>query len=298
MSTSLTLARAPTPGSAIAMIVGAMACFTLSDALAKYLTGFLPVIVIVWIRYFAFVVVLSPLLRRGRTVLRTKHPWLHLLRALALACSAAFFILGLRALPLAEVTALAFASPLFVTVLSAWLLHERVDRVQWLVVTVGFAGVLVVMRPGTGAFQFAALFPLCSSLAWAIAVICTRKLTLHDGVDTTLLYSGLFGFALLSIAALPQFVVPPAAAIGAAVAMALVWSAAQWLSVHAYHRGDAAVLAPFSYTQLLWSTLIGIAVFRHVPDTATFAGIGTILVCGVVAAWWSTRDAAGPARPG
>ena len=101
-----------------------------------------------------------------------------------------------------------------------------------------------------------------------------------------------------SVVALPQFVVPPPAAIGAGVAMALVWSAAQWLSVHAYHRGDAAVLAPFSYTQLLWSTLIGVAIFRHVPDGATLAGIGTILVCGVVAAWWSTRDAAGPARPG
>lgn len=295
---SPTLTRAPTPGSAIAMIVAAMGCFAVSDALAKYLTGFLPVIVIVWIRYFAFAIALLPLLRRGRTVLRTRRAWLHLVRAIALVASASFFILGLRALPLAEATALAFASPLFVTVLSAWLLREQVDRVQWLVVTVGFFGVLVVMRPGTTAFQFAALYPLCSSLAWAIAVICTRKLTQHDGVDTTLLYSGLFGFLLLTLVALPQLVVPPPATVGIAVAMALVWSAAQWLSVNGYHRGDAAVLAPFSYTQLLWSTLIGIVAYRHVPDAATLAGIGTILVCGVVAAWWSTRDAAAAEHPG
>jgi len=298
MPTSLTLARTQTPGSAIAMIVGAMACFSISDALAKYLTAFLPIVVIVWIRYLAFVVTLSPLLRRGRVVLRTRRPWLHFVRAVALAASAAFFILALRMLPMAEATALVFASPLFVTVLSAWLLHERVDRVRWLIVMVGFAGVLVVMRPGTATFHAAALLPLCSSVAWAISVICTRKLTARDGVDTTLVYSGLIGFALLTVLALPQIVVPPVEALGAAVGMAVVWSAAQWLSVHAYHRGNVSMLAPFSYSQLLWSTLIGMIAFRHVPDTATFIGIVTILACGVVAVWWSTRDAAEPERPG
>ncbi len=298
VNTSLIVTPARTPGAAIAMIVGAMACFSVSDALAKYLTGFLPIAVIVWIRYLAFVVTLSPLLRRGRTVLRTNRPWLHLVRAVALALSAAFFILALRVLPMAEATALVFASPLFVTLLSAWLLRERADRVQWLLVMVGFAGVLAVMRPGTAAFHPGALFPVCSSIAWAVSVICTRKLTAHDGVDTTLVYSGLFGFALLTVIALPQFVVPPPEALAAAAGMAVVWSAAQWLSVHAYHRGNIAVLAPFSYSQPLWSTLIGVIVFRHVPDTPTFIGIVTILACGVVAVWWGTRDAAEPERPG
>lgn len=298
MTTSLTLSPARTPGSAIAMIVAAMACFSVSDALAKYLTGFLPIVVIVWIRYLAFVVTLSPLLRRGPMILRTKRPWLHLVRAISLALSAAFFILALRVLPMAEATALVFASPLFVTVLSAWLLRERVDRVRWLIVMVGFAGVLAVMRPGTATFHLAALYPICSSIAWAVSVICTRKLTVRDGVDTTLVYSGLIGFTLLTVIALPQLVVPPLEALAAAVGMAVVWSAAQWLSVHAYHRGNVSVLAPFSYSQLLWSTLIGMLVFRHVPDTATFIGIVTILACGVVAVWWSTRDAAEPERPG
>lgn len=280
------------------MIVGAMACFSLSDALAKYLTGYLPIVVIVWIRYLAFFVTLVPLLRRGRSVLRTRRPWLHVLRAVALAASAAFFIFALRALPIAEATALVFASPLFVTVLSAWILDERVDRVRWLIVVTGFVGVLTVMRPGSAAFQPAAVLPVCSSLAWAVAVICTRKLTVHDGVDTTLAWSGLIGFTGLSVLALPQAVVPPADALWAAAGMAIVWSAAQWLSVHAYHRGDVSVLAPFSYSQLLWSTLIGVVAFHHVPDAATFTGIVTILACGVVAVWWGTRDRAEPDRPG
>ena len=191
-----------------------------------------------------------------------------------------------------------FASPLVVTVLSAWLLREHVDRVRWLIVGVGFAGVLIVMRPGSAAFHLAALLPICSSLCWAVSVICTRKLTAHDGVDTTLVYSGLIGFALLTALALPQIEVPPPEALGAAVTMAIVWSAAQWLSVHAYHRGNVSVLAPFSYSQLLWSTLIGVLVFGHVPDAASFAGIVTILACGGVAVWWSTRNAAEPERPG
>ena len=280
------------------MLVAAMACFSTSDALAKFLTTMLPVAVIVWVRYLAFVVTLVPLLRRGHTVLRTRRLWLHGIRAVALASSAAFFILALRALPMAEATALVFASPLFVTVLSAWLLDERVDAVRWLIVVAGFAGVIVVMRPGSAVFRFEALLPICSSMAWAISVICTRKLALHDGVDTTLVYSGIFGFALVTLIALPQIAVPPLEGILAAVAMAVVWSAAQWLSVHAYHRGNVSVLAPFTYSQLLWSTLIGVVAFGHVPDGGSLAGIATILACGVIAMWWSTRDEAEPERPG
>ena len=280
------------------MLVAAMACFSASDALAKYLTGMLPVAVIVWVRYLAFMVTLIPLLRRGRSVLRTQRLWLHGIRSIALAASASFFILALRVLPMAEATALVFASPLFVTILSAWLLDERVDAVRWLIVVAGFVGVVVVMRPGSAVFRFEALLPICSSIAWAISVICTRKLAMHDGVDTTLVYSGIFGFAVVTLVALPQIAVPPAEGSLAAVAMAVVWSAAQWLSVHAYHRGNVSVLAPFSYSQLMWSTLIGFVVFRHIPDGASLAGICTILACGVVAMWWSTRDEAEPERPG
>ena len=290
--------RQATPASAIAMLVAAMACFSTSDALAKFLTGLLPVAVIVWVRYLAFVITLVPLLRRGRRVLRTRKAWLHGVRALALASSATFFILGLRVLPMAEATALVFASPLFVTLLSAWLLDERVDAVRWLIVVAGFAGVIVVMRPGSAVFRFEALLPICSSVAWAISVVCTRKLTVHDGVETTLVYSGILGLGLVSLVAVPQLTVPPLEGIAAAVAMAVIWSGAQWLSVHAYHRGNVSVLAPFSYSQLLWSTIIGIAVFGHLPDGASLVGIGTILACGVVAMWWSTRDELPPERPG
>lgn len=280
------------------MVVAAMACFSTSDALAKFLTGMLPVAVIVWVRYLAFLLTLVPLLRRGRSVLRTDALWLHGIRALALAASAAFFILALRVLPIAEATALVFASPLFVTLLSAWVLRERVDAVRWLVVVVGFAGVLVVMRPGSAVFRLEALLPIGSSIAWAISVICTRKLTVRDGVDTTLVYSGILGFAVVTLIAAPQMVVPPLAGVVAAVAMAIIWSGAQWLSVHAYHRGNVSVLAPFSYSQLLWSTMIGVVAFRHVPDGASLVGICTILGCGGVAMWRSTRDELEPERPG
>jgi drug/metabolite transporter (DMT)-like permease len=293
-----TLTQRRTPASAIAMVVAAMACFSTSDALAKFLTGMLPVAVIVWVRYLAFLVTLAPLLRRGRLVLRTRKAWLHGVRALALASSATFFILALRVLPMAEATALVFASPLFVTLLSAWLLNERVDAARWLIVAVGFVGVIIVMRPGSAVFRVEALLPICSSLAWAVSVICTRTLTVHDGVETTLVYSGLLGFALVSLVAVPQLTVPPVEGVIAAVSMAVVWSGAQWLSVHAYHRGNVSVLAPFSYSQLLWSTLIGVVIFRHLPDGASLLGIGIILACGVVAMWRSTRDELEPERPG
>jgi drug/metabolite transporter (DMT)-like permease len=232
---------------------------------------------------------LSPLLWANGGWMRSKRPAIQATRALAVVASALLFILGLGALPIAEATALVFASPLFVTLLSVIVLRERVDRVRWLVVGVGFAGVLIVMRPGSAAFQPAALLPVASSMAWAVAVIFTRKSTASDGIATTMLHSAAIGLAVLSLLVVPGFVVPtPGEAVIAAL-MAVAWCAAQWLTVGAYHRSDASLLAPFSYSQVLWAGLLGFAVFGHVPDAPALAGMAVILSCGALAALWAVR---------
>ena len=152
------------------MLVAAMACFSASDALAKYLTGMLPVAVIVWVRYLAFMVTLIPLLQRGRSVLRTQRLWLHGIRSIALAASASFFILALRVLPMAEATALVFASPLFVTILSAWLLVGKAPRLAWTFTTLLMflltIGQSILMKPDVNAnWQYLILTLICAALS-------------------------------------------------------------------------------------------------------------------------------------
>lgn len=273
----------------IVMMIGAMACFSGSDALAKQLTHRLPAVEIAWFRYLGLMVVLLAIWR-GRTSLpRTANLGVQVLRAVGLVSSATFFILALRALPIAEATALSFASPLFVTVLALLLLNERIERLRWIVVCVGFAGVLLVLRPGSSTFEPAALLPLASSAAWAVALISTRKAAVHDSATTTIAYSAGVGFAVLSVMALPGFVMPARGELFLLLAMAIAWCAAQWLTVSAYHAGAASVLAPFAYTQLLWSNLLGYVMFAHVPDALSLAGIAIILACGMLAAWGAVR---------
>lgn len=271
------------------MLVCAIACFSASDVLAKQLASRLPAVEIAWFRYLSLALALLPFLGRRDIALRSARLSVQVARAIALVASTLFFILALRMLPVAEATALVFASPLFITILSAIVLKESVEKARWWIVIVGFGGVLVVMRPGSTAFQPAALLPIASSIAWAIAVIFTRKASGKDGVASTMVHSGFIGFTLLSVIVLPRFLVPTLAELLTAAAMCVVWCAAQWLTVAAYHRGDASTLAPITYSQLIWSSVLGYAVFGHIPDATSLAGIVVILCCGALAAYWSTR---------
>jgi drug/metabolite transporter (DMT)-like permease len=196
------------------------------------------------------------------------------------------------ALPVAEATALAYASPLFITILCAFVLREHVDRVRWMIVGAGFCGVLMVMQPGSAAFQPVALLPVAASMAWAVAVIFTRKASGRDGVATTMLHSSVIGVAVLSALTIPLFRTPTPVQFAALATMGLLWSVAQWLMVASYHRGDASKLAPFAYSQLLWASLFGYVVFGHVPDAIAIAGILVILGCGALAGY---REAQAPA---
>ncbi|HEY4067378.1 MAG TPA: DMT family transporter [Burkholderiaceae bacterium] len=271
------------------LLVASMACFSVSDALAKQLTSHLPALEITWFRCLGLLISVMPLWRRERGALKSHRLALQIGRAAGLIGSAVLFILALGRLPIADATAMVFASPLFVTVLSALLLRERVAALRWAVVVTGFAGVLIVMRPGSSTYQSAALLPLGSSIAWALALICTRKVSQTDSVASTMTHSALIGCALLSLLVVPVFVRPtwPEAALLAA--MTLAWCSAQWLTVAAYHRAEASTLAPFAYSQLLFSTFLGAVVFGQWPDAIAFFGIALILCCGAVALWESTR---------
>jgi drug/metabolite transporter (DMT)-like permease len=270
-----------------AMLVAAMACFSISDVLAKHLSADLAPVVLAWCRYVLLLALVAPLAVVRPQILRTRRPYLQLLRSVGLVGSAVLFLLGLRLLPVAEATAMVFASPLFVTLLATLFLGERLSLPRWLPVALGFAGVLVVVRPGAGVFGMAALFPLLSSLAWACAVVCTRKLSAEDSSATTTFYSALAGAAALTIA-LPPIDASLAAHAPALALMACSWCAAQWLTISAYRAAPATSIAPYAYSQLVWATLLSIAVFAHVPDLMSLSGMGIIVAAGVLA-WRNTR---------
>lgn len=269
----------------IVLIVGAMAFFSLSDALVKRLTaGGLPIVEIAWFRYVALSASIGWLVLRGGRLHRPRAPGLQLQRGLAVVGSALLFIAGLSQLPLAAATALVFSSPLFVTALSVLLLGEHVLPRQWGWVLLGFIGVLIVVRPGSSAFEAASLLPIASSAAWALGMVLTRRLAPLDTALTTQACTAAVGLALTTLLLPWHAVLPAPADLASLAGMALAWTLAQWMVVHAYSQDEAARLAPFAYSQLIWANLLSILLLAQLPRPITLLGTAVIVLAGLGAA--------------
>ena len=285
--------RRDEPMRGIPLLLCAIVLFSISDAMAKRLGQSLPAVEVAWLRYLAFLaLVLLPLARRGGSrLVASRAPWLQVLRGLGVVGSAVFFIMALQRLPMAEATAINFVSPVFVTVLSVFFLAERVGWRRWSAIAVGLVGMLLIVRPGSALFSAAALLPVVSSASWACAIVVTRRMGTLDRPETTLLWTAAVGFVVLTLL-LPLVVLlrgdglamPDAGQWGLGLLIGLVSSVAQWLVVLAFRAAPATVLAPFSYTQLLTSGLLGLVVFGNAPDGWTLLGAAVIAASGLYTA--------------
>ena len=278
--------RPEDPLRGILLVLAATCCFSVSDALAKVLAQTLPPIEVAWLRYVAFVALtLLPLARRGGLrVLRSRQPGLQVLRGVGVVGSAVAFTAAVQALPLAEATAINFVSPAFITVLAILFLGEQVGWRRWAAIVVGLVGVLIVVRPGSGAMQAAAIFPVLTAASWACAVIVTRKMAGVDPPATTLLWSAGVGLVLLSLLVPFVWITPSWPEVALGFLIGAVSTAGHGLVVLAYRVAQASVLAPFSYAQLLTSTLAGLAMFGAVPDGWTLVGAAVIVASGLYTA--------------
>jgi drug/metabolite transporter (DMT)-like permease len=278
--------RADRPFRGIALILASTVFLGASDVTAKYLSATLPSIEIAWIRFLVFALIMSPAMLPGSPLysLRTKRRGLQLMRGAALLGSSLFFISGLRFLPIAEASATGFVSPLFVTGLSIIFLGEEVGLRRWIATALGLTGVIIILRPGSGAFHPAALFPLISALAWASTLIMTRVMSGTEHVRTTMTYSAIAGVCILSALVPLVWVAPQWPDVFWAVFIGCASTAGQWIVVLAFRYADASVLAPFSYAQLVWVSLLGFIIFGEVPDIWTVTGAAFIVGSGLYTA--------------
>jgi drug/metabolite transporter (DMT)-like permease len=279
-------ARADRPFRGIALILSSTVFLGISDVTAKYLSATLPSIEIAWLRFLVFAMIMAPAMVPGSPLfaLKTGNVGLQLMRGAALLGSSLFFISGLRYLPIAEASATGFVAPLFVTALSIIFLSERVGVRRWLATAAGLAGVLIILRPGTGAFHVAAFFPIVSALAWAATLIMTRMMSGREHAITIMTYSSIAGVAILSMLVPFVWVTPTWHDIMFGILIGVASTAGQWIVVLAFRYADASVLAPFSYTQLLWVASLGFLVFGEVPDAWTVVGTAFIVGSGLYTA--------------
>jgi drug/metabolite transporter (DMT)-like permease len=301
---SSTLPQNARPLTAIALIVLAALLFSLMDASVKYVGVLLSLVVVLWTRYTIQAALMALWLWRkeGRSGFRAAHPRFQALRgALLLAVSALAFY-SVRLMPLAEFTAILMLWPVLATAAAGWLFRERVGRLRWLLVCGGFIGTVIVIRPGSELFGWAALVPIVTALAATAYNLLTSRLALLDHPATTQFYTGITGALLLAPIVLLELGASSVTA-GSALndAAALHWllllgigvmgTLGHLMLILAFGRSGAAALMPFTYTQIGFAAAAGWLVFRQVPDALAWIGIAIIAVCGAATAWLNVRDA-------
>jgi len=269
------------PMLGILLTLGAMGVFSCMDAMSKHLTEHVPVMEVAGGRYFICLLWLFPVVAHGRfAAVRSTAPKLQLLRALGMNGSTVFFIMAVSQLPLAEATSIGFVSPLLITALSVPFLGEKVGIRRWSAIVVGLIGVTIVVRPGSSAFDPAALLPLASAASWAVGIMLTRKMKGWDPALTTLFYSNLVGFVTCA-AILPMIWITPSLVDGLVIlVMGTLSAIGQWLLIASFQRAGTSTLAPFQYSQLLWSTALGFVFFGSIPHLATWIGAAVIVASG------------------
>lgn len=287
------------PGAGIALIVLATACFVVLDTSTKHAGSLAPVMMLLWFRY-AFQALVTFALRlpvQGLGVLRTGSPRFQLLRGGLLMVTSLCSFIGLQHLPVGEFTAMVMLAPLAVTALAAWVLKERVSARRWALLIGGFAGALLVIRPGGQVFGWALVFPLVLVLAYAGFQILTSRMSGNENPYTTHMYTGLVGTVVMLPVAIwhwdtaallahwPWFVL-----LGAAGTFG------HWLLILAYRRAPAATLSPYLYAQIGFATLAGWLAFDHTPDGWAWAGIAVIAVCGVTSGLLTLQETASARR--
>ncbi|MGH8486086.1 MAG: DMT family transporter [Pseudomonas sp.] len=283
--TALTDASQPLRG--ILLVVLATFLFASHDALSKYLAGFYPILWVVWARYLVHTLLMMAIFlpQSGLRVLRTRRPGLQTLRALCLLGTSLLFTTALQYIPLAEATAVNFLAPLLVTALSLPLLGERVTRGQWVAVLVSFVGVTVIIHPGGALFTPAVLLPFGSAMCFCFYQLLTRMLSATDSPTTSNFFTGLLNTLVMS-AIVPMFWQTPSLLHGImAVALGTCGMTAHLFLTQAFRHAPPAMLAPFSYCQIVFAGILGLVLFGHSPDMAGLVGIALICLSGLGAAW-------------
>tara|TARA_R110002073_G_scaffold171041_3_gene327991 strand:- start:822 stop:1736 length:915 start_codon:yes stop_codon:yes gene_type:complete len=269
-------------GQGVLWMIVAMACFVSMDSIAKELVKTHSVVQVVWGRYFFQVAVLAVILfPRLRRLMVTPNLGLQLVRSLLLLVTTGLYFTGLKYVPIAEASAIMMLAPLVVTALSVPLLKERVGPRRWAGVVIGFAGAMVVIRPGGDAMQLAALLPLVAAMTHGVYQVSTRFLSHSESVLTTLCYSALLGAMIMSTAVPFHWTPLPALGWGMLLCAGMFGTLGHFALIKAFTLAPAATVAPFTYTNLIWAAASGFLFFGEWPDVWTFAGAAIIVGSGI-----------------
>ena len=268
----------------ILLMVAAIGIFVAMDTIAKYLAQWYPVPGLIWARYVInLAILLAWFAARGELHrIRTARPGIQLARGLLLASATFFYFSALRVLPIADAAAISFVLPLFVAVLAVPMLGERLDLPRAVAISVGMAGALMIVRPGSTVFTAYSLLPVAMAVCNALYQILTRKVAGLEHPLTSLVWGAIVGAVLFSAVAPFAWETPQTAFHWALLGViGLFASIGHYLLIRAYDYANATLLAPYTYTAMVWAIALGFAVFGHLPDGWSVGGMAVIVASGL-----------------
>jgi drug/metabolite transporter (DMT)-like permease len=276
---------------AIFFMVASGAVFNCANAASKWLIATYPIGEVLFGRSLVALITMATFIlpSAGLAVYRTRKLRAHLMRATSQVGSQTMLLIAFSMMPLAGATAIMFSSPIFSTLASAYFLHEKVGQVRWLVLLIGFLGVLVIANPGADTFSVGALFALGNAVLFGTVVAGVRGMSSTESAQTLIMYQ----LTLLTIAyALSLFlgVRMPTAFDALVMAGSGVGNGvAQYLWTRAIHLAPTSAVVPFQYLQLVWALLLGFAIWGDLPTLGLLAGSAIVIASGLYLFWHETR---------
>ena len=269
----------------IGLMMLAMFLMASMDASAKWLVEDYPIPQILLVRFLVFLVFSMALARRRglRTTIRSRKPALQVVRTLVMLAEIWVFVWAFSLLPLANVHAIAAVSPLIAMALAVPLLGERVGWHRWAAVGAGLVGVLVIVRPGVGATEWAMAIPLLAAFLWALLQVLIRKVGLSDPIETTGLWTAAIAVLAMALFAPFVWIAPTSQAWGLLLLTGLLGTMGHMTLFKALELAPASAVQPFSYMMMVWAAVLGFLVFGAFPDGWTIAGAGIIAASGLYA---------------
>jgi drug/metabolite transporter (DMT)-like permease len=270
------LARPSTPRAMVLTMIGAFLGSAV-NACVRHIAGDMHPFEITFFRFlFGFLVLAPFFVRRGWAPFRTQRLPLHCVRAAIHALSMILLVTGITLTPIAKVAALVFTSPLFITVMAVFALGEvlRARRISALLF--GFAGTLVIVRPGIADFDVGALIILGASVTFALVTILLKVLARTESPVTITAYTALVSIVITGVVAIPVWQAPSPAHLGWLALAGLCGSLNHLCQAQAFKEAEVTAILPVSYTMLIFSAILGYAFFAEVPDVWTWMG-GTMI---------------------
>jgi drug/metabolite transporter (DMT)-like permease len=273
----------------ILLMIAATVVFALQDGISRHLAGTYNTYMVVMIRYWffaAFVVFLATRAPGGiQATARTSQPVLQIFRGVLLVAEICVAVYGFTLLGLIESQAVFIVYPLLVAALSGPVLGESVGWRRWAAIGVGLIGVMIILQPGMGVFNPAAILPFLSALMFAVYGLLTRYAARADSTATSFFWTGIAGAVAMTAVGIWFWEPMSRADWGWMALLCVSGVTGHWLLIKCYEMAEASAVQPFAYFHLIWAAMLGIAVFGEVIRTNVAIGAGIILAAGLFTLW-------------